>query len=198
MTGPPSGIGQGAAVMIRPLAGVWPRIAPSAFIAEGVVVTGDVRLGRDASVWYGSVLRGDVGALRVGAATNLQEGTILHCAPDREPTVIGSWVTVGHGAILHGCTVGDRSLVGMRATVLDGAVVGEECIVAAGALVAPGTVVPPRTLVIGSPAKFSRRLSDEDVEWILDHARHYVDSKDRYLREGHGQSIPPEARWEDA
>jgi carbonic anhydrase/acetyltransferase-like protein (isoleucine patch superfamily) len=112
--------------------------------------------------------------------------------------MIGSRVTVGHGAILHGCRVGDRSLIGMRATVLDGAVVGEECIVAAGALLAPGTVVPPRTLVMGSPAKFARRVTDEDVAWILEHADHYVASKDRYLREGHGQMIPSEARWEDA
>ncbi|MGD8329877.1 MAG: gamma carbonic anhydrase family protein [Acidobacteriota bacterium] len=184
--------------MIAPLAEAWPRIAPSAFIADGAVVIGDVEIGTDASIWYGCVLRGDVGPLRVGAATNVQEGTILHCAPDQGPTVLGSRVTVGHGAILHGCVIGDRSLVGMRATVLDGVVVGEECIIAAGALVAPGTVVPPRTLVIGSPAKFSRRLIDDDVEWILDHARHYVDSKQQYLKEGHGQAIPPSARWEEA
>ena len=175
-----------------------PRIAPSVFLAEGVVVVGDVEIGSDASVWYGCVLRGDVGALRVGAATNLQEGTILHCSPDEEPTILGSWVTVGHGAILHGCRIGVRSLVGMRATVLDGAVVGEECIVAAGALVTPGMVVPPRTLVVASPAKFSRRLNDEDVEWILGHGRHYVDIKGQYLKEGRGQMIPPAARWDEA
>lgn len=184
--------------MIRPFGGTYPRIAPSAFLAEGVVVTGDVEIGRDASIWYGCVLRGDVGAIRIGSATNLQEGTILHCAPDKEPTVLGSWVTVGHGAILHGCCIGDRSLVGMGATVLDGVVVGEECIIAAGALVAPGTVVPSRTLVVGSPARFSRRVNDEDVEWILGHARHYVESKEQYLREGNGQLIPPEARWDEA
>ncbi len=184
--------------MIKPFAGTYPRIAPSAFIAEGVVVTGDVEIGRDTSIWYGCVLRGDVGPIRVGAASNLQEGTILHCAPDKEPTDLGSWVTVGHGAILHGCRIGDRSLVGMSATVLDGVVVGEECIIGAGALVPPGMVVPPRTLVVGSPARFSRRLNDEDVEWILGHGRHYVDSKGQYLREGHGQMIPPEARWEEA
>lgn len=184
--------------MIKPFGGQFPRIAPSAFLAEDVVVNGDVEIGRDASIWYGCVLRGDVGPIRIGAATNVQEGTILHCAPDKEPTVLGSWVTVGHGAILHGCHIGERSLIGMSATVLDGAVVGEECIVAAGALVAPGTVVPPRTLVIGSPARFSRRLTDEDVAWILDHARHYVQSKEQYLKEGGGQMIPPEARWDQA
>jgi len=183
--------------VIAPLAGTWPRIAPSAFIAEGAVVTGDVEIGGDASIWYGCVLRGDVGPLRVGSASNLQEGTIVHCAPDGDPTVVGSRVTVGHGAILHGCRVGNCSLIGMRATVLDGAVVGEECIVAAGALVAPGTVVPSRTLVIGSPAKFSRRLTDDDVEWILGHARHYIDSTRQYLKEGHGQMIPPAARREE-
>jgi len=100
--------------------------------------------------------------------------------------------------VLHGCCIGARSLVGMRATVLDGAVVGEECIIAAGALVPPGMVVPSRSLVVGSPAKFSRRLNDDDVEWILAHGRHYVDIKEQYLKEGNGQMIPPAARWEEA
>lgn len=184
--------------MIGAFAGQHPRIAPSAFLAEGVVVIGDVEIGADASIWYGCVLRGDVGPLRIGAATNIQEGTILHCAPDEEPTVLASWVTVGHGAVLHGCRIGARSLVGMRATVLDGAVVGEECIIGAGALVPPGMVVPSRTLVVGSPAKFTRRLNDEDVEWILEHGRHYVDIKGQYLKEGNGQMIPLAARWDDA
>ena len=184
--------------MIRSFGDVRPRIAPSAFLAEDVVVIGDVEIGVDASVWYGCVLRGDVGPLRVGAATNIQEGTILHCAPGQEPTVLGSWVTVGHGVVLHGCTVGARSLVGMRATLLDGVVVGDECIIGAGALVPPGMVVPPRTLVTGSPAKFSRRVNDEDVEWILSHGRHYVEIKEQDLREGGGQMIPTTARWDEA
>ncbi len=183
--------------MIRSFRDTTPRIAPSAFLAEGVVVIGDVEIGRDASVWYGCVLRGDVGPIRVGAATNIQEGTILHCTPDKPPTVLESRVTVGHGAVLHGCHIGARSLVGMSATVLDGAVVGEECIIGAAALVPPGMVVPPRTLVVGSPARFSRRLNDEDVEWILDHSRTYIELKERYLREGTGQMIPPEAKWDD-
>ncbi len=184
--------------MIRPFGGAMPRVAPSAFLAEDVVVIGDVQIGADASVWYGCVLRGDVGPLRVGSASNIQEGTILHCAPGQEPTVLGSWVTVGHGVILHGCTIGPRSLVGMGATLLDGVVVGEECIIGAGALLPPGAVVPPRTLVVGSPAKFARRLADEDVEWILAHGRHYVEIKEQYVKEGGGQMIPPEARWDEA
>ena len=159
---------------------------------------GDVEIGRDASVWYGCVLRGDVGPIRIGSATNIQEGTILHCSPGKEPTVLDSQVTVGHGAVLHGCYIGGRSLVGMSATVLDGAVVGEECIIGANAFVPPRMVVPPRTLVVGSPARFSRRLNDEDVEWILDHGRHYVEIKEQYLKEGAGQMIPPEAKWDDA
>jgi carbonic anhydrase/acetyltransferase-like protein (isoleucine patch superfamily) len=182
--------------VIRPFEGTLPRIAPSAFLAEGVVVIGDVEIGVDASVWYGCVLRGDVGPIRVGSASNIQEGTILHCAPDREPTVLGSRVTVGHGAILHGCSIGARSLIGMGATLLDGVVVGDECIIGAGTLVPPGMVVPPRTLVVGNPGKFSRRLGDEDVEWILAHSRHYVETKEQYLKEGGGQLIPPAARWD--
>ncbi len=184
--------------MIRGFGGTHPRVSPTAFLAEDAVVVGDVRIGNDASIWYGCVLRGDVGPLRIGDATNVQEGTILHCAPGQEPTVLGSWVTVGHGVVLHGCSVGARSLVGMSATLLDGVVVGEECIIGAGALVPPGTVVPARTLVTGSPAKFSRRVTDEDVEWILDHARVYVELKQQYLKEGHGQLIPPAARWHQA
>lgn len=183
--------------MIGALGELRPRIAASAFIAEDAVVIGDVEVGRDASIWYGCVLRGDVGPLRIGAATNLQEGTIVHCAPDNEPTVIGSRVTVGHGAILHGCRVGDRSLIGMRATLLDGVVVGEQCIVGAGALLTPGTVVPARSVVLGSPATFSRRVTDEDLRWILGHADHYVESKAQYLRDGYGQMVAAEFRRED-
>lgn len=183
--------------MIGALGDLSPRIAASAFLAEDAVVIGDVEIGRDASVWYGSVLRGDVGPLRVGAATNLQEGTIVHCAPDKEPTLIGSRVTVGHGVILHGCRVGDRSLIGMRATLLDGVVIGEECIVGAGALVTPGTVVPARSVIIGSPATFVRRVTDEDRAWILSHAEHYVESKATYLKSGYGQVVAPEFRQED-
>ena len=149
--------------MIRALGGCVPRIALSAFLAEGVVVIGDVEIGADASIWYGCVVRGDVGEIRIGPATNIQEGTILHCSPGKPPTVLDSQVTVGHGVVLHGCHIGARSLVGMSATVLDGAVVGEECIIGANAFVPPGTVVPPRTLMVGSPARFSRRLTDDKL-----------------------------------
>ena len=183
--------------MIRSFEGTTPRIARSAFLAEGVVVIGDVEIGADASIWYGFVLRGDVGPIRIGPSTNIQEGTILHCAPGKQPTVLDSWVTVGHGAVLHGCHIRERSLVGMSATVLDGAMVGEESIIAANALVPRGAVVPPRTLVIGSPARFSRRLTDDDVEWILDHGRTYVELKAQYLKEGAGQMVAPEALQDD-
>ncbi len=183
--------------MIRPFEGATPRIAHSAFLAEDVVVIGDVEIGADASIWYGCVLRGDVGPIRIGSSTNIQEGTILHCAPGKQPTVLDSWVTVGHGAVLHGCHIRERSLVGMSATVLDGAMVGEESIIAANALVPPGAVVPPRTLVTGSPARFSRRLTDDDVEWILEHGRHCVEIKAQYLKEGAGQMVPPAALQDD-
>jgi carbonic anhydrase/acetyltransferase-like protein (isoleucine patch superfamily) len=150
---------------------------------EGATILGDVELGEDASVWPGVVLRGDVNSIRVGARTNLQDGTVVHVTSRTHPTVLGEDVTVGHRAVLHGCTVHDRALVGIGAIVLDGAVIGEEAMVGAGALVPPGMVVPPRTLVLGSPAKPRRALTPEEIARQVDTAARYVEYAARHRAE---------------
>jgi len=138
-----------------------PEVAAAAFVAANATVCGDVRLGRDASVFYGAVLRGDIRTITVGAGSNLQDNVIVHLA-DAHDAVIGENVTVGHGAIVHACTIGDGCLVGMGAIVLDGAEIGAESIVAAGALVTMGFKCEPGSMVMGSPAKVTRALSAEE------------------------------------
>ena len=135
-----------------------PAIHPSAFVAPSVDVIGEVTVGEDSSLWYGCVLRADINRIRIGARTNLQDGTIIHVAGEH-PTVMGDDVTVGHRALIHACTVGDGVLVGMGAIIMDGAVIGAESIIAAGALVTAGAQVPPGSLVLGSPAKVVRELA---------------------------------------
>ena len=141
--------------MIESINGKTPLVDPSAFIAPGAVVLGDVELGPQVSVWYGCVLRGDINWIRVGARTNLQDGSVIHVAHVGQGTQVGSEVVVGHRVVLHSCTVGDQVLIGMGAVVLDRAQVGEGCIVAAGAVVPPGMIVPPDTMVAGVPARCS-------------------------------------------
>ena len=151
-----------------------PAIDPEAFIAEGAVVRGDVRIERNASIWYNAVLRGDVDSIAVGEDSNIQDGCVVHV--DRGcPVRIGRNVTVGHGAIVHGCTIGDGTLVGMGAIILNGAVIGEGCIVGAGALVTQGKHIPAGTLVIGSPARTVRAVTPEEREHNLANAQLYVE-----------------------
>ena len=150
-----------------------PAIAPSARLAETASLIGDVALEENASVWYGAVLRGDAGPIRVGAGSNVQDNCVLHCAAGA-PLAVGRNAVVGHGAILHGCTVGDGCLVGMGAVVLDGCVLGEGSIVAAGAVVPPGTCVPPRSLVVGVPGRVVRPVRDEEAAATLENAAHYA------------------------
>lgn len=151
-----------------------PTIHPTARIAEGAVVRGRVTLGENVSIWYNAVLRGDVDAIEVGDDTNIQDGCIVHedfgC-----PVHIGRRVTVGHGAILHGCTIGDDTLIGMGAIVLNGARIGTGCIVGAGALVTQGTVVPDGSVVLGSPARVVRQVTAEELERNRANAQLYVD-----------------------
>lgn len=169
--------------MIRSFKGVMPRIAATAFVEASAQLIGDIELGEQSSVWFNCVLRGDVHSIRIGNSTNVQDGTIIHVTSDQFPTVIGNWVTIGHGVILHGCLIKDRSLIGIGAIVLDDVVVGEESLVAAGSLVTPGTVIPPRSLVMGSPARVRRQVTDEEIERIDMHWKHYVDFKNNYLAE---------------
>jgi gamma-carbonic anhydrase len=157
-----------------------PRYPQSVFVAPGAVVIGDVELGEEASVWFGAVLRGDVGSIRIGARSNLQDLACVHMTGGHSVTDIGSDVTVGHGAILHGCTVGDRALVGMGATILDLAVVGEGSVVAAGSLVPPRMVIPARSLVRGNPARVVRDVNEIEARLGLDGAKHYVESARQY------------------
>jgi carbonic anhydrase/acetyltransferase-like protein (isoleucine patch superfamily) len=156
------------------LNGVRPTVGRDVFVAETASVIGDVHLGDEASVWFGAVLRGDYFPIRVGARTNVQDSTVVHITAGKAATTIGDDVTIGHAAILHGCTVGDRCLVGMGSVVLDGAVVGEESFVAAGSLVTPGTIIPPRSFVLGRPAKAARRVAEADLEWIRQAAQVYA------------------------
>jgi carbonic anhydrase/acetyltransferase-like protein (isoleucine patch superfamily) len=152
-----------------------PRVDPSAFVVESAVVVGDVELARDASVWFHAVVRGDVERVRIGARSNVQDNATVHVTRDRWPTLVGDGVTIGHAAVLHGCRIGDHSLVGIGAIVLDGAEVGTECLIGAGALVTPGTVIPPRSLVFGSPARRVRELSGDEVERLHRSAASYLE-----------------------
>ncbi len=153
-----------------------PRIHPDAWIAPGAVVVGDVEIGPDSSVWYASVLRGDVHAVRVGARTNLQDGCVVHVTRDRFACVLGDEVTIGHRAVVHGCRIGDGALVGIGAIVLDGAIIGAGALIGAGAVVTPGTVIPERWLALGTPARPVRELSDEELAEQRARTLAYVDT----------------------
>ncbi len=160
-----------------------PRIASSAFLAEGSVVVGDVEIGDASSLWFGTVVRGDVNHVRIGARTNVQDLSVVHVTTGTHPTVIGDDVTVGHRAVLHGCTIRDRCLVGIGAIVLDGAVVGPDAMVGAGALVPPGMVVPPGTLVLGAPARVKRQLTPDEIAFFRTSAANYAGYAARYRGE---------------
>jgi len=150
-----------------------PDTGRAAFVAPCAKLMGAVTLGKDASVFYGAILRGDIERIEVGEGSNIQDGTIIHLADDL-PAIIGKFCTVGHGAMVHACTVGDRCLVGMRSTILDGAVIGEESLVAAGAVVTPRTVIPPGSMVMGSPAKVKRALTPEERAGLKHWAEKYI------------------------
>lgn len=160
-------------MIIRPFAGKTPRIHSSAFIAPGAVLIGDIEIGPDVSVFYGAVLRADVGKIVVGARSNIQDGCVFHVDRDAD-CVLGEDVTVGHQALVHGATVGDGALIGMGSRVLSHASVGEGSLVAAGAVVLEGFTVPPRVLVAGVPAKVRRELTDEESAAFIPHAGRYV------------------------
>ncbi|WP_456433218.1 gamma carbonic anhydrase family protein [Nitratifractor sp.] len=167
--------------------GLSPNLGEGSWIAPGATVIGDVALGEESSVWFGCVVRGDVHRIRIGDRTNIQDLSMIHVThykqPDKSdghPTIIGNDVTVGHRVMLHGCTVEDACLIGMSATILDGAVIGRESIVGAGALVTGGKVFPPRSLILGSPAKVVRELTDEEVAELYASARRYVEFMKSY------------------
>lgn len=158
-----------------------PRVEPGVFVAEGAQIVGDVQIARDASVWYNAVLRGDINRVTVGERTNIQDAAVVHVTEEL-PALIGRDVTVGHGAIVHACTVGDGCLIGMGSVVLDGAVIGAGSLVAAGAVVLQSVHVPEGSLVAGIPGRVIRSLSPEEREQLLESARQYV----RYARSVQG------------
>jgi gamma-carbonic anhydrase len=168
-------------MIVRSFGAKTPRFGDRIFVAENAAIIGDVELGNDCSIWFGTTLRGDVNLIRVGSRTNIQDNCTVHVTHDQWPTIIAEEVTIGHGAIVHGCTVHRGALIGMGSRVLDGAVVGESALVGAGALVPEGMKVPPRTLVVGVPARVKRSLTDEELIRLDQSWRHYVDYKERYL-----------------
>lgn len=161
-------------MLIRSFQDFTPQIHPSARLAETAAVIGDVALEENVTIWYGAVLRGDVGPIRIGRGSNIQDNCTVHCAVD-VPTVVGENVVVGHGAILHSCTVGDGCLIGMGAILLDGCVIGEGSVIAAGALVPPGKSIPPRSLVMGVPGRVVRQVTEEEAAATLANAARYVE-----------------------
>lgn len=159
---------------LRPYRGKLPVVAPDAFVEESAQVIGDVTIGARSSIWFNCVIRGDVHFIRIGEESNVQDLSCLHVTHDRFPLVLGDRVTVGHSVTLHGCVIGDGTLVGMSSTILDGCEVGEGCLVAAGSLLTPRTRVPAFSLVRGSPAKVVRPLSDEERRTTAEYAANYV------------------------
>lgn len=168
-------------MVIRGIKYLRPRIHESAFIAETAAVIGDVAIGADSSIWYGCVLRGDVNNIRIGERTNIQDRTVIHVSRKTHPTTVEDEVTIGHSATVHGCHIESGSLIGIGAIVLDGAVIGRNSLVAAGSLVTPGTVVPEGSLVMGSPAKVRRELSDEEIAKLEYYWRGYIELKNAYM-----------------
>ncbi len=177
----------GFTVNIRPYQGISPRLAAGVYVDPAAQVIGDVEIGEDASIWPCAVVRGDVHWIRIGARTSIQDGSILHVTHDGPytpggiPLLIGADVTVGHGVILHACTVGNACLIGMHATLMDGVVVHDHAIIAAGAVVTPGKQVAEGELWLGNPARCVRRLSETEIERLHYSAQHYVRLKNRYL-----------------
>jgi carbonic anhydrase/acetyltransferase-like protein (isoleucine patch superfamily) len=169
------------AEVLRPYRGTSPRVHPTAFIDASAQVIGDVEIGEESSVWMCAVIRGDVHSIRVGRRTNIQDGAIVHAMTGTHPTSIGSNVTVGHAAVIHGCTIEDQCLIGMGAILLNGAHVGDGSIVAAGTLIVEGQKVPPRSLVMGSPGKVKRLLTQTEVVGIQRYADHYVGYRLDYM-----------------
>jgi carbonic anhydrase/acetyltransferase-like protein (isoleucine patch superfamily) len=175
--GPPQPL---SGAIVRAYAGAWPRIHPEAWVAPGAVIVGDVEIGAGASVWYACVVRGDVHHVRIGARSNVQDGSVLHVTKDRFACLLGDEVTVGHRAVVHGCRVGDGALIGIGAIVLDGAVIGREALVGAGAVVTPGPQVPDGWLALGIPAKPVRELERAEIAEQRERTLTYVETARRH------------------
>lgn len=165
--------------MIRSFEGKDPKIDESAFIAESADIIGDVTIGKNSSIWYSVVVRGDGNYITIGENTNIQDGSVVHIW-SKTPTIIGDNVTVGHKALVHGCKVGNNTLIGMGAIVLNGAEIGDNCIVGAGSLVTQNKKFPDKSLILGSPAKVVRELTEEEIAGLLESANNYSSLAKRY------------------
>ncbi len=166
--------------MIKSFNSIEPKIHETAFIADDAIVIGDVEIGEDASVWFGAIVRGDVNFIKIGARTNIQDGTIIHVSSKTHSTVLEEEITVGHRVTLHGCHVERGCLIGIGAILLDGVRVGRNSLVAAGSLLTPGTQIPPNSLVMGSPAKVKRALTTAEIAHLDQSWRNYVELKRHY------------------
>ena len=166
--------------MIIEVNGKKPTIDPTVFIAPTAMIIGDVEIGADTNIWFQAIIRGDTNFIRIGALCNIQDACVLHVVKNRHPVILEDGVVLGHRVVVHGCTVGRRSLIGIGAVVLDGAIVGEESIVGAGSVVSPGTVLPPRSLAMGTPARIVRTLADRDVEKIRGITDEYLELTELY------------------
>lgn len=175
---------------IQTVSGLTPSFGCGVFLAPSAVVIGEVELGDDVSLWYNVVVRGDIHWIRIGDRSNLQDGVVVHVERGLYPTVLADEVSVGHGAVLHGCTVGAGSLIGMGAVILNQAVIGEGSLVAAGAVVREGFVAPSGSLVVGVPAEVRRSLTETEVRRARETASRYVAYKNSYLEQGIGQPLP--------
>jgi carbonic anhydrase/acetyltransferase-like protein (isoleucine patch superfamily) len=175
----------GGEKMILEFEGMVPRIDPTAWIAPTATVIGNVEIGPEASVWFGAVIRGDEreNVIRIGARTSVQDNCVVHVSA-RGPTVVGAEVTIGHGAVLESCTIGDGALIGMNAVILQRAAVGEQALVAAGSVVAEGVEIPARHLAAGIPARVKKEIEGESLGWVTRSAAHYVALSRRYLHGG--------------
>jgi|SRR5215204_2982366 len=167
--------------MLRQYKGVAPRVHSSAYVDDSAQVIGDVEIGAESSVWMNAVVRGDVHRIRIGTRSNIQDATVVHVMNGTHPTLIGSDVTIGHAAVVHGCTIADRVLIGMGAILLNGAHVGADSIVAAGSLITEGTEIPSHSLVMGSPGKVRRPLTDGEVASIVAYSERYVGYRLDYM-----------------
>jgi len=167
--------------MIRPYKGITPKVDATAYVDESAQLIGDIEIGAESSIWMNVVIRGDVHSIRIGRRTNVQDLTMVHVMRGTHPTSIGDEVTIGHSAVIHGCTIEDRCLIGMGAILLNGCRIGRESIVAAGTLVPEGVEIPPGSLVMGSPGKIRRVLTDQERESIKGYADNYVAYRLDYL-----------------
>jgi carbonic anhydrase/acetyltransferase-like protein (isoleucine patch superfamily) len=167
--------------MIKSFNSIAPNIHETAFIADDAIVIGEVEIGEDASVWFGSIIRGDVNYIRIGARTNIQDATVIHVNSKTHPTILEDEITVGHRVMLHGCYIETGCLIGIGATLLDGVRVGKNSLIAAGSLLTPNTVIPPNSLVMGAPAEVKRELNEEELAKLQTSWQNYVELKKRYI-----------------